>query len=187
VLLAPGGAPASPGKGKRAAPQAWRRGYPNSLRKQRSLGRVMVRLSREGSRAAEPRSITPPTPSEPPPLPRGGFSWCILHPAAPRVPWEGEEGRAAGVAKGLSQFAAQAALLGAREGSLEPRGVTRGRAAIGNPSVTASPCHLPLHKGGFSWCILHRSSICIAFTRSPAGCLRRYCLRQSCSSRPQLR
>jgi hypothetical protein len=25
----------------------------------------------------------------------------------------------------------------------------RSKAAIDNPSVTASPCHLPLHKGGF--------------------------------------
>ena len=26
------------------------------------------------------------------------------------------------------------------------------RAVPHNPSVTASPCHLPLHKGGFGWC-----------------------------------
>ena len=25
-------------------------------------------------------------------------------------------------------------------------------APLHNPSVTASPCHLPLHKGGFGWC-----------------------------------
>ena len=24
---------------------------------------------------------------------------------------------------------------------------------IDNPSVTASPCHLPLHRGGFGWCV----------------------------------
>ena len=37
-------------------------------------------------------------------------------------------------------------------GELSAVRLTEGLSAIGNPSVNASRCHLPLHKGGFSPC-----------------------------------